>query len=206
MNFRRLGPRNVASVWQSISGTLHPLVFQRLGSVTRVSAVASAIVRRLRGCRNGGKDSPRPGRDCLHGWQICCSSNYSSASASALRFHQTLLTLQSALERTFLGYLRTSFAISMIGVIISQLFRLQHSPNPHPKFGFFVLGKPLAMICQGLAIFTLLTGTYRTWRVQNALVRGKAISGGFELVSIGFGVMLVSGKSRMIYRNITDKN
>ncbi|TEY49818.1 hypothetical protein BOTCAL_0283g00040 [Botryotinia calthae] len=96
-----------------------------------------------------------------------------------------------ALERTFLAYLRTSLALSMLGVSIAQLFRLQHSPTPNPLIGFFVLGKPLACICQGAAIITLLVGSIRSWRHQNAIVRGKALSGGFEVIFIGVGFFFI---------------
>lgn len=97
----------------------------------------------------------------------------------------------AALERTFLAYLRTSLALSSIGVAVAQLFRLQHTPTPNPIFGFFVLGKPMACICQGAAIYCLFLGAYRSWRLQNAIVRGKAISGGFEFVMLGLGVAMV---------------
>ncbi|KAL2063453.1 hypothetical protein VTL71DRAFT_5258 [Oculimacula yallundae] len=96
-----------------------------------------------------------------------------------------------ALERTFLGYLRTSLALSMLGIVVAQLFRLQHAPNPHPRFGFFVLGKPLAIICQGTAIYTMLIGVFRSWRAQNAIVRGKAISGGFEIIALAGGIFAI---------------
>ncbi|KAH7319255.1 hypothetical protein BKA65DRAFT_409666, partial [Rhexocercosporidium sp. MPI-PUGE-AT-0058] len=105
-----------------------------------------------------------------------------------------------ALERTFLGYLRTSLALSMLGIVVAQLLqahshincRLQHSPTPNPHFGFFILGKPLAIICQGAAIYTMLIGVFRTWRSQNAIVRGKAISGGYEIVALAGGIFVVS--------------
>jgi hypothetical protein len=79
----------------------------------------------------------------------------------------------------------------MIGVTVAQLFRLQHSPTANPIFGFYVLGRPLACICQGAAIYALLLGAFRTWRIQNALVRGKAIAGGFEVILLGLGVLAV---------------
>ncbi|KAI9648016.1 hypothetical protein NHQ30_002644 [Ciborinia camelliae] len=97
-----------------------------------------------------------------------------------------------ALERTFLAYLRTSLALSMLGITITQLFRLQHSPNPNPVIGFFVLGKPLGCMCQFAAITTLLIGIFRSWRHQNAMLRGKALSGGFEVLIIGSGFFFVS--------------
>jgi hypothetical protein len=96
----------------------------------------------------------------------------------------------------------------MMGIVVAQLLyvccstlldltdalnsRLQHAPKPHPTIGFYVLGKPLSCICQGAAIYTLLIGAFRTWRTQNAVVRGKAITGGFEIVALAFGIFLVS--------------
>ncbi|KAB8304180.1 hypothetical protein EYC80_003599 [Monilinia laxa] len=96
-----------------------------------------------------------------------------------------------ALERTFLAYLRTSLTLSMLGVSIAQLFRLQHSPTPNRLIGFFVLGKPLACICQVAAITTLLIGAIRSWRHQNAIVRGKALLGGFDVIVIGAGLFCI---------------
>ncbi|OCL03549.1 hypothetical protein AOQ84DRAFT_347547 [Glonium stellatum] len=89
-----------------------------------------------------------------------------------------------ALERTFLGYLRTSVALAIMGVITAQLFRLQHSINPNPNLGFFVLGIPLAVIFIATAILVLLLGAFRFWKQQNALVRGKIHAGGWEINTI----------------------
>ena len=102
-----------------------------------------------------------------------------------------LLSPFPALERTFLGYLRTSLALSMVSVIIAQLFRLQHAQNPNNVFGFFVLGIPLACVCIGAAIFVLLLGAYRFWRQQNAILRGKVHAGGWEVNAIGLTITLV---------------
>lgn len=80
----------------------------------------------------------------------------------------------------------------MLGVIISQLFTLQKSTSPDPRIGYFVSGKPLGAICQAAALVTLLLGTFRWWRQQNAITRGKALAGGFELTLIGLLILLVS--------------
>jgi hypothetical protein len=79
----------------------------------------------------------------------------------------------------------------MIGVTVAQLFRLQHAPNPNNIFGFYILGKPLACLCQACAIYSLALGAYRVWRQQHAMVRGKAIAGGFEIFLLGLGVFVV---------------
>jgi len=81
--------------------------------------------------------------------------------------------------------------LSMLGITVAQLFRLQHNPTPSPVFGFYVLGKPLACICQGAAIYTLMIGAFRTWRSQNAIVRGKAISGGYEILLMAGGIFAI---------------
>ncbi|KAL8987853.1 MAG: hypothetical protein Q9169_008641 [Polycauliona sp. 2 TL-2023] len=96
-----------------------------------------------------------------------------------------------ALERTYLGYLRTSLALAFLGVFIAQLFRLQHTENPDPVFGFFVLGKPLSCICTGAAIFTNLVGAHRFWRQQNAMLRGKVLCGGWEVYATILTVLMV---------------
>ncbi|KAF2707607.1 hypothetical protein K504DRAFT_458104 [Pleomassaria siparia CBS 279.74] len=97
-----------------------------------------------------------------------------------------------ALERTFLAYLRTSLALAMSGVIIEQLFRLQHIQNPNLNLGFFVLGTPLAAIFIGLGMIVLLIGAFRFWRQQNAIVRGKVHAGGWEITSIMVFSIIVS--------------
>lgn len=80
----------------------------------------------------------------------------------------------------------------MLGVIISQLFTLQKTINPDPHIGYFITGKPLGAVCQGAAMVTLMLGTFRWWRQQNAITRGKALAGGFELTLIGLLILLVS--------------
>ncbi|KAF2801837.1 uncharacterized protein BDZ99DRAFT_469350 [Mytilinidion resinicola] len=98
-----------------------------------------------------------------------------------------------ALERTFLAYLRTSLAFAMTGVVIAQLFRLQHALHPNPALGFFVLGIPLAATFIGAAVVILLIGAFRFWRQQNAIIRGYVYAGGWEITSIMILVIVVSG-------------
>jgi len=106
-----------------------------------------------------------------------------------------MLTLQcTALERTYLGYLRTSLAFVQSGVLVAQLFRLQHSLNPNLTYGYYVLGIPLAatFICVGIIVLSL--GAYHTWHQQQALVRGKVDLGRREIWTImvlGVGVSTV---------------
>ena len=103
----------------------------------------------------------------------------------------THCSLVVALERTFLGYLRTSLALSFLAVFIAQLFRLQHTSTPDMTLGFFVLGIPLASVCTIAAILVLLLGTYRFWRQQNAMLRGKVHAGGWEMNVIGLIILFV---------------
>ncbi|WPH01701.1 Hypothetical protein R9X50_00455300 [Acrodontium crateriforme] len=94
-------------------------------------------------------------------------------------------------ERTFLAYLRTSAALSMIGIFIAQLYRLHHSRNPDPKFGYFVISKPLAVIFQGSALVLILLGAIRFFRQQSAMARGKVHAGGWEVFVIAGGSFML---------------
>jgi uncharacterized membrane protein YidH (DUF202 family) len=79
----------------------------------------------------------------------------------------------------------------MTGVITAQLFHLQHAPDPSPTFGFYSIGRPLSVTFIGMAILVVMVGAVRFWRLQRALVRGKACAGGWE-------VLLVMGSSTMV--------
>lgn len=95
-------------------------------------------------------------------------------------------------ERTFLGYLRTSLALSFVGVIVAQLYRLQHVASPDPVFGYYVLSKPIAGIFQVSALCVALIGAHRYWRQQTAMAIGQVVAGGWELMAVGVLVFVVS--------------
>ncbi len=95
-------------------------------------------------------------------------------------------------ERTFLAWLRTSLALSMMGIFTTQLFILQVTRLPHMNVSFFVLGVPLGSLCQVAALMNIIIGAYRFWRLQSAMVNGRACAGGWELLLIGGLMVLVS--------------
>ncbi|KAG5216926.1 DUF202 domain-containing protein [Trichophyton interdigitale] len=90
-----------------------------------------------------------------------------------------------ALERTYLAYMRTSLTFAMVGVLIAQLFSLNHAVVHNADFGFHRVGKPLACVCHLLAILVAVAGAYRFWRQQHALARGRVHTGGREVNFIG---------------------
>ncbi|KAK1072828.1 hypothetical protein LTR74_002343 [Friedmanniomyces endolithicus] len=102
-------------------------------------------------------------------------------------------------ERTFLGYLRTSLALSMLGITVAQLYRLQHSAVPDAKLGYFILSKPIAGLFQCSAITVVIVGSVRFYRQQHAMSVGKVHVGGWEILSIMGLVFLVSPSSRSVY-------
>jgi uncharacterized membrane protein YidH (DUF202 family) len=91
--------------------------------------------------------------------------------------------------------LRTSLALAIIGVIVAQLYRLQHAPHPDPKFGYYVLSKPIACIFHVSAACVALLGSLRFFRQQNAMAAGKVRAGGWEVMIIGSYVLLVSNEA-----------
>ena len=79
----------------------------------------------------------------------------------------------------------------MIGIFIAQFYRLQHAPDPHNTFGYFVLGRPLSLMFQAAALLTVLLGGWRFWRQQSAMARGRVHAGGWEIKSLGALVLAV---------------
>jgi uncharacterized membrane protein YidH (DUF202 family) len=92
-------------------------------------------------------------------------------------------------EKTFFSYLRTSIALSMAGVVVAQLLVLQHSLNPSKTLGFHLLGTPLACIFEIAAILVILHGACRFWTQQEAVMRGKIMTGGWGMLGLGMGFM-----------------
>ncbi|KAL2211373.1 hypothetical protein CC79DRAFT_1363683 [Sarocladium strictum] len=93
-----------------------------------------------------------------------------------------------AVERTFLGYLRTSTVLAMLGTLVAQLFTINaqdHGPNSS------LLGKPLATIFFTLAIVTVGLGAIRNYRHQSFLIEGKALAGGVEIHILSLLSLLV---------------
>lgn len=109
--------------------------------------------------------------------------------------HQSAANNTQANERTYLGYLRTSLALSMVGVAISQLYRLQHPPSPNLVYGYYVLGKPIACIFHASALGVILVGAVRFFRQQSGMSIGKVHAGGWEVLVICGWVFLVSGNA-----------
>lgn len=77
-----------------------------------------------------------------------------------------------ALERTFLGWFRTSVALISLGVVVTQLFVLK---DVHPRKGR-ILGVILS--CGGIVV--VLLGCVRYLKQQRLLTQGKALSGGWH--------------------------
>ncbi|TGZ83904.1 hypothetical protein EX30DRAFT_393450 [Ascodesmis nigricans] len=93
-----------------------------------------------------------------------------------------------ALERTYLAYHRTSLVLALFSVVIAQLHVLQHSSGSEKPVGLSALGKPLSGLFGGLAIVVSLVGVARWWRLQQALLRGKAVGGGWEIIVLMGGI------------------
>ncbi|KAF1840413.1 uncharacterized protein K460DRAFT_296374 [Cucurbitaria berberidis CBS 394.84] len=111
-----------------------------------------------------------------------------------------------ALERTFLGYLRTSLILVMTGVLIAQFFRLQRTANPNPVFGFYTIGLPLSVTFISMAMVVMLIGAVRFWRLQRALIAGRALAGGWEVLTImGLSALLLIGTFALVLGVDIDK-
>ncbi len=84
--------------------------------------------------------------------------------------------------------MRTSSILALTGVLVAQLTILQQGD---PSLGYSFVGKPLALCCYASAIWTILSGACRVWRYQQALIRGYALPGGFEVASVTLLLFMV---------------
>ena len=86
-------------------------------------------------------------------------------------------------------------ALSVLGVTVSQLYRLQAVAQPDSVFGYFVLSKPIAAVFQLSALGVNVLGGIRFYRQQSAMSVGRVHSGGWEILFISvymFGVCVLS--------------
>ncbi|KZL87050.1 hypothetical protein CI238_01642 [Colletotrichum incanum] len=91
--------------------------------------------------------------------------------------------------RDHLGYLRTGVVTATLGTVVAQLFVMQ---PPDSGFGYTTVGKPLATVCYCFSMCITLLGACRVWRIQHAMLLGKTLSGGFEIMTIAAGFLLLS--------------
>ena len=87
-----------------------------------------------------------------------------------------------ALERTYLGWLRTSTAVVSCGIIIAQLFILKHVDPTK--------GSVLGALFSVTGMVTSFLGCFRYFRLQKKLVVGKAETGGWSIII--FWLLLIS--------------
>ena len=167
--FRHKAPRN------EIAG--HNQASRRLGTIVELDTRAT---RRVEGERT---ETPQVGSQINIGDSTI---DYSTSRITRLRAwwsHNIRLNLEHgppgadprdhlALERTFLGWFRTSVTLISFGVVITQLFILK---DLDPKKGK-ILG--VIMSCGGILI--VLLGCVRYFRQQKLLTQGKALSGGWH--------------------------
>jgi len=109
----------------------------------------------------------------------------------------------ASLERTYLGYVRTSVALSTTGVTLAQLFRLSGSmATADPVRGGFAVATCFIVA----AVLVVLLGAVRYWRQQTALARGKVLAGGFELLLImGLVVLLCVVAFAVVIASVVEK-
>ena len=114
-----------------------------------------------------------------------------------------------ALERTFLGYIRTSIALSMIAILIAQLYpqKLEGGQPPSGGVSFERMAKPLSASLVVGSILIVICGAFRFEREQNAMIKGFIVTASWEVWGTGFVVLLVrcpisSSSSPLLTRKI----
>lgn len=108
--------------------------------------------------------------------------------------NQALTPSTTALERTYLAWVRTSVKFAHFGVIVTQLFRLPKEALPSSPLvsEFYRLGRPLGLVSISLAVIVILVGGFRCWQQQQYMTSGKVLSCGREIWTV---VLLTLGVS-----------
>lgn len=97
-----------------------------------------------------------------------------------------------ALEKTYLAYFRTAMSLAMSSAMLSQFYIFSTpTSDPHP-LDFRDVGKPLACACLGIAVIVNVIGAARFHRAQEALLNGKVLIGGADLMLVGALIGMVS--------------
>jgi len=94
----------------------------------------------------------------------------------------------TALERTYLAYIRTSNIIASFGVLTVQLFILQR----RNAVGIVAAGKVVACISVALAIYTVFVGCRRYFVLQRMLQQKRFVSQGPEILALTGASLVVS--------------
>jgi hypothetical protein len=88
--------------------------------------------------------------------------------------------------------------LSMTGVLVAQMLVLsQPATDLAAAFGFHSIGRPVATAFFALSVATVLLGAGRAYRQQHAMIAGRAVVAGPELVGIWAAVAVVSSWDAM---------
>lgn len=118
------------------------------------------------------------------------------SKALALACHM-VIDLMTALERTFLAYIRTSNALASLSIAIFQLTRLSSSSStsspasPLPP-GINRLQRAATLLMMLGAVIVTLVGCERFLIGQKMVEIGRCRGGGFDLVGVGGWFAVVS--------------
>ncbi|KAK6516523.1 hypothetical protein TWF506_006429 [Arthrobotrys conoides] len=107
-----------------------------------------------------------------------------------------------ALERTFLGWLRTSGAFAMTGVLLAQISVIVYKNEEEAMRSGLVVressssmpsihdtARTLSALTIGIALVTMSIGVVRFYFGQKALIEGFAVSGGWPIIGLAIFVL-----------------
>jgi uncharacterized membrane protein YidH (DUF202 family) len=103
------------------------------------------------------------------------------------------LLTKPANEQTFLAYLSVADGMSLLGIVIAQVSRIQRllEPDSRSPTQNYVLGKAQASICQLAAILILSVGSWRFFRHQREITTGQSKYCLWGIYLVGTVVMIV---------------
>jgi uncharacterized membrane protein YidH (DUF202 family) len=103
------------------------------------------------------------------------------------------LLTKPANEQTFLAWLSVADGMSLLGIVIAQVSRIQRllEPESRSPTQHYVLGKAQASVCQLTAILILSVGSWRFFRRQREITTGLSKHRLLGIYLVGAVVLMV---------------
>ena len=98
----------------------------------------------------------------------------------------------TALERTYLAYIRTSIALALTGTLVAQFAVLSDRMYTAQGVSMKQVGTPIAVTLDVMALIVAAVGGARYMRQQSLLIQKRWVTGGFDILTI-FALAILVG-------------
>ncbi|KAK6363016.1 hypothetical protein TWF730_000465 [Orbilia blumenaviensis] len=188
---------SLGNEWDGSNGSCTPRGYASPSTSSGVNRIYGQVPVSPRAERPKSAPNSHAGRKPSKGWSLSFGTNRFSREVpwQGVRDHL-------ALERTFLGWLRTSGAFAMTGVLLAQISVIVHKneeqalkaglvfrDSSSPTLSIHNTARILSALTVGIALVTMSIGVLRFYFGQKALIEGFAVSGGWPIIGLAVFVL-----------------